>query len=61
MKHTIKLMTGIFFLPLLAIAGIIAIVKTIVVITVVFAWQKGDEWHGEMLMKLHKFMQWMKY
>ena len=54
-------MTGIFFLPLLAIAGIIAIVKTIVVITVVFAWQKGDEWHGEMLMKLHKFMQWMKY
>jgi hypothetical protein len=60
MKHGIKLITGIFFLPLLAIAGIIAIVKTIVVITVVFAWQTGHEWHGEMLTKLHKFMQWMK-
>ena len=60
MKAILKLLTGIFFLPILLIGGIIAVVKTIVVMTIVFAWQKGDEWHKELMMKLHNYMQWIK-
>jgi uncharacterized protein involved in cysteine biosynthesis len=60
MKATLKVLTGILFLPILLIGGIIAVVKTIVVMTIVFAWQKGDDWHDELMMKLHNYMQWIK-
>ena len=60
MKAILKLLTGLLFLPILIIGGIIAVVKIIVVMTIVFAWQKGDEWHKELMMKLHNYMQWIK-
>jgi hypothetical protein len=60
MKATLKVLTGILFLPILLIGGIIAVVKIIVVMTIVFAWQKGDDWHKELMMKLHNYMQWIK-
>jgi uncharacterized membrane protein len=60
MKATLKLLTSIFFMPMLLIGGIIAVVKTIVVMTILFAWQKGDDWHKELMMKLHNYMQWIK-
>lgn len=60
MKYIIKLIISFLVLLLLVIVLIIAIVKTIFVITVLFVWETGNKWHGEMLIKLHKFMQWLK-
>lgn len=60
MKATLKLLTAIFFMPMLILGGIIAVVKTIIVMTIVFAWQKGDDWHKELIMKFHNYLQWIK-
>lgn len=60
MKATLKVLTAFVFMPILLIGGIIAVLKTLVVITIVFAWQKGDEWHKELIMKLHNYLQWIK-
>lgn len=60
MKYTLKLLTGICFLPFLILGGIIAVVRTLFVSTFGLSWQKGDDWHGYLLMKLNDFMQWIK-
>ena len=60
MKYILKLLTGICFLPFLILGGIIAVVKTFIVVTFGLAWQKGDDWHGYLSGKLDDFMQWIK-
>jgi len=60
MKYTVKLLTGICFLPFLILGGIIAVVKTFIVATFRLAWLKGDDWHRYLLCKLNDFMQWIK-
>lgn len=60
MKYILKLLMGMCFMPFIILGGLIAVLETIIAIPFGFAWQKGDEWHGKMLMKLRKFMQWMK-
>ena len=60
MKIILKYITGAFFLPFLALAAIIAVLKTIFVSTIVFSWEKGDEWHGDILCGLNDFMKWLK-
>jgi len=47
-------------MPFLILGGIIAVVKTLIVAFFGLAWQKGDDWHGYLLMKLNDFMQWIK-
>lgn len=49
MKTIGKMIVGLFFLPFLALAGLIAIARLIFVLTIVFAWQKAEEWYEEML------------
>lgn len=44
----------------LILGGIIAVVKTFIVVTFGLAWQKGGDWHVYLLGKLNDFMQWIK-
>ncbi len=60
MKTFLKLLTGLFFLPWLALGGIIAICRLLFTITFGFAWQKGDDWCGAMLMKTSEFLNSLK-
>lgn len=60
MKYLLKLLTGTFFLPFLILGGIIAVVKTLIIVSFGLAWQKGDDWHRYLLMKLNDFMEWIK-
>ena len=57
MKHPIKLIIGFFSLPVLSIALTIAIIKTLIELTFVFAWQQGTHWHLSIMYKIYKFMK----
>ncbi len=60
MKYILTLLTAIFFTPFILIGGIIALIKTLFVLTFGLAWQKGDDWHGYLLNKINDFMKWTK-
>jgi hypothetical protein len=60
MKQALKALTGLLFLPFIILGGIIAVVKTLFVITFGLSWQKGDDWHGYLLMQLDGFMKWLQ-
>jgi len=60
MKAIIKWFISILFLVLLAIAAIVAVIKTILVITFVFTWEQADEMHGKTMGKIVKFMKWVR-
>jgi hypothetical protein len=56
MKTILKLFISIFFLVLLTIATIYAVIKIILV----FTSEQADEMEGKILMKLHNFMKSVK-
>jgi hypothetical protein len=60
MKYILRLLVVIFILPFFGLAAVIAVLKTIFVITLQFAWETGDEWCVSLLLKLNDFMQWLK-
>lgn len=50
MKTILKYVVGLIYLPVLALAGIIAIIKLVYNLIFVFAWQTAEEWEKEMLL-----------
>lgn len=60
MKYILKIMTGICFLPFLILGGVIAVIKTLIVISFGIAWDRGNYWHGYLLGKVNDFLQWVK-
>jgi len=45
----IKVIIGLIYLPILALAGLIAIVRLILVLIFVFAWDKSGDWYADMI------------
>jgi hypothetical protein len=60
MKKLLELFVGILFTPWLAVAAIIAVIKTIFVITFAFTWEQADKMHDKIMEKIVKFMKWLK-
>ena len=59
MKYILKLITALIFIPSFILAGIIAIIKTIIVVFFFFSWNTGDEWHEYFFKKIRYFMKWL--
>tara|TARA_R110000851_G_scaffold56959_1_gene133008 strand:- start:184 stop:366 length:183 start_codon:yes stop_codon:yes gene_type:complete len=60
MKTTFKLLIGLFCLPFLLIAFIMAIVLFILEITVMLTYHQSIEWKGEMIMKADSWIKKLK-
>ena len=60
MKFASKLLTAIIFFPFLILGGLIAVAKAVFIATFGLAWQLGDDWHKDLLLKLDEFLQWVK-
>ena len=60
MKTLIKLFVAILFTPWLIVAAIIAVIKTIISLTLVFTWEQANEMHGKIMRKIVKFMNYVK-
>ncbi len=60
MKTLLKLFVAILFTPWLIVAAIIAVIKTIVYLTLMFAWNQSDEMHEKIMEKISNLMKWLK-
>ena len=60
MKTILKLLTGLFYLPFLVIAFIMAIILFILEMTVVFTYNQSIEWKGKMIMNADTWVKKLK-
>ena len=60
MKLTLKLLTALFWGPFLILAAIVAIIRLLTNITIIFTWQKAVEWSDEMMIQVNEFFKWLK-
>ena len=60
MKTIFKLLTGLFYLPFLAIAFIMAIILFILEMTVMFTYNQSIEWKGKMIMNADTWVKKLK-
>ncbi len=62
MKMTIKILFGLFYLPFIAMAGIIAVLETLFMITIGFTISQGHKWYKDILSgkNVNDFFLWMK-
>lgn len=60
MKYLIKLMMSVCIWPFLILGGLIAVARVIFTMTFLLAWEKGYDWHIQILYKLNDLMQWVR-
>ena len=60
MKTIFKLLTGLFYLPLLAIAFIMAIILFILEMTVMFTYNQSIEWKQKMIISADAWVKKLK-
>ena len=60
MKTIFKLLTGLFYLPLLAIAFIMAIILFILEMTVMFTYNQSIEWKEKMIISADAWVKKLK-
>ena len=60
MKPIFKLLTGLFYLPFLAIAFIMAIILFTLEMTVIFTYNQSIEWKEKMIMKADTWIKKLK-
>jgi hypothetical protein len=57
MKYTIKIIVAIFWIPWIALAFLITIVKVIISLTITFAWGISNEWELNTLKKIRSVIE----
>jgi len=60
MKLTLKLLIALLWGPFLILAAIVAIIRLLTNITIIFTWQKAVEWSDEMMIQVNEFFKWLK-
>jgi len=60
MKYTLKLLIALLWGPFLILAAIVAIIRLLTNITIIFTWQKAVEWSDEMMIQVNEFFKWLK-
>ncbi len=60
MKKIYKLSIGLFYLPFLAIALLIALILTMLDLTIVFTYNQSIEWKNEMIIKIDNWVKSIK-
>jgi len=60
MKYTLKLLISLLWGPFLILAAIVAIIRLLTNITIIFTWQKAVEWSDEMMIQVNEFFKWLK-
>ena len=60
MKTTFKLITGLFYLPFLLIAFVLAVIMFVFEMTVLFTYNQAQEWKGKMIMKADTLIKKLK-
>ena len=60
MKTIFKLLTGLFYLPFLAIAFIVAIILFILEMTVMFTYNQSIEWKEKMIISADAWVKKLK-
>jgi hypothetical protein len=60
MKTTFKIITGLFYLPFLAIAFVLAIIMFLFEMTVLFTYNQAQEWKVKMIIKADTLIKQLK-
>lgn len=60
MKTTLKLITGLFYLPFLFLAMILAIILFVYEMTVLFTYSQAQEWKVKMIIKADTLIKQLK-
>ncbi len=60
MKTIFKILLAVLYLPIFALAAVIAIVRFLFEFIFVFAWDTGEEWFSGFVFAFNKFLKGLK-